>query len=71
MKAYVVSVLIIDFDGLGEKSIQQALETVRYPNNCLHPKVLDITQHDIGDWQDEHPLNQRGLSRAEIEKFLL
>lgn len=58
MKAYVLKVLIIDHDEIGEDSIKSALENTRYPNRCVSPSVLSATEYEIGEWTDHHPLNQ-------------
>lgn len=55
----MVSMLIVDHDDLGGEEIQQVLENQRYPNRCMSPHVTEIKAYDIGDWEDEHPLNQR------------
>ena len=35
MKAYVVSVLIVDHDNLGEDEIKNIIENTKYPNRCI------------------------------------
>jgi hypothetical protein len=62
VKAYLVTTLVIDFDGLGPEGIVTEMENVRYPNRCLSPSVQEITGFDIGPWDDDHPLNQRGTN---------
>jgi len=59
MKAYKIELLVIDFDELGEELIRQEIENVRYPNDCLTPQVKKISCRDIGEWDDNHPLNKR------------
>lgn len=58
MKAYKVELLIIDFDEIGEKSIKETIENERYPNYCISPSVMHIHGEDIGEWDDDHPLNK-------------
>lgn len=58
MKAYKVTVFIIDFDEVGD-DIPVEMENVRYPNHCLHPEIIDMQVADIGEWDDDHPLNKR------------
>lgn len=60
MKAYRVSVLVIDHDQLGSTGIKENMENVRYPNRCMYPHILGIEEADIGEWSDDHPLNKRG-----------
>ncbi len=62
MRAYMVSMLIVDHDELGGEEIQQVLENQRYPNRCMSPYVTEIKAYDIGDWEDGHPLNQRSTN---------
>ena len=57
MKAYKVEVLIIDFDNIGEEGIIDAIEETSYPNRCISPDVKKIEARDIGEWDDDHPLN--------------
>ena len=59
MKAYKVEVLIIDFEELGEQSIREELENANFPNDCITIKVKNIEGKDIGEWDDNHPLNKR------------
>ena len=58
MKAYKLEVLIIDFDELGADEIVAVLENVKYPNHCISPDVKKIEITDIGEWNDNHPLNK-------------
>jgi hypothetical protein len=57
MKAYLMQVLIIDFDGIGKYTAKDILQHAAYPNDCMHPRVLDVKEIDIGEWSDSHPLN--------------
>ena len=60
MKAYRLTVLIVDFDDLGRMQVQRTIELQRYPNHCISPEVLDIEEAEIGEWTDDHPLNHGG-----------
>ena len=57
-RCYQLTVLIIDFDGLGPAGVVRTLEETRYPNYCIAPSVLSGMEIDIGTWSDDHPLNQ-------------
>jgi len=70
VKAYLVTVLVIDFDGLGSKGVEVEMENVRYPNRCLTPHVEAVEEFDIGPWDDDHPLNQRGTDSLAYLKSL-
>ena len=71
MKAYKVTVLVIGDDELEESGIREEMENVRYPNHCMYPRIMEIEEADIGEWTDEHPLNQRDTKQAEFEKIFL
>ena len=69
MKAYKIEILIIDHDELGADEISNVLETARYPNHCISPDVKKVTEADIGEWRDDHPLNLRTQCDAEYERI--
>jgi hypothetical protein len=56
MRAYKVELLIIDFDNVGDE-IKDVIENQKFPNYCIHPEVIGMKSVDIGDWDDDHPLN--------------
>ena len=62
MKAYKVELLIIDHDELGAEDIKDELEHTNYANDCIMPTVQAIQCVDIGEWTDDHPLNQCDIS---------
>ncbi len=64
MKVYRVELMILDFDGLGEDGISETIECTRYPNHCMSPKVVKTESRDIGEWSDDHPLNNRTTADA-------
>ncbi|KKN69878.1 hypothetical protein LCGC14_0437020 [marine sediment metagenome] len=57
MKAYRVTLVIVDHDELGPDEISSVLENSRYPNHCIYPRVAHLEGLDIGEWVDSHPLN--------------
>lgn len=65
MKAYEITLRIIDLDGIGPDEIKAVLENVKYPNHCIHPKVAGSREADIGEWDDDHPLNKNSTADAE------
>lgn len=69
MKAYKVEILVIDHDELGADGIEQELENTKFANHCMHPKVMDVEEADLGEWEDSHPLNQRDGQREEYERL--
>lgn len=69
MKAYKIEILVIDFDELGESQIKTELENVNFPNDCVSLNIKSITEKDIGEWTDEHPLNKRATCDAEYQRL--
>lgn len=68
MKVYKVVILIVDHDGVGD-GIKDELESVRYPNHCIAPYVMQIESADIGEWHDDHPLNLRNQMEEEFKRL--
>jgi len=69
MKAYKVELLIIDSDELGADEIKSVIENQKYPNWCIYPDVKKMTEADIGEWDDDHPLNKSDTCEAEYERL--
>ena len=69
MKVYKVELCIVDFDELGPDGISCVLENARYPNHCLNPGVMKIEAREIGEWDDDHPLNNRATKEAEFRRL--
>jgi hypothetical protein len=68
MKVFKIELLVIDFDGLGEDGVRDALENARYPNRCISPDVKAIDTRDV-EWSDDHPLNKRTTADAEYRRL--
>lgn len=69
MKAYKIELLIIDFDGIGSDGISEEILNARYANDCIDPQIKKITESDIGEWHDGHPLNLKSQSTEEYKKL--
>jgi len=69
LKAYKVELLIIDFDGIGRDGIVSAIENTRYPNHCIAPDVQYVSTADIGEWDDDHPLNHMDTAEDEYSRL--
>jgi len=68
-KVHKVILLIVDHDQLGADEVETVLENVRYPNDCLRPRVMSVETKEV-DWDDDHPLNDtRGKFTAFEELF--
>ena len=65
MKAYKFEVYVIDYDGIGVDNVISSLENDidYFSTTVLNPEV-----GDIGEWTDDHELNQTSFSR-EIERW--
>jgi len=52
MKAYKVELLVLDLNNVGvcEETLCEDLE-------YLFPQVMSIESKEIGEWDDDHPLN--------------
>lgn len=69
MKAHKITVLVVDFDGLGSEEVKSVIENAHYPNRCISPDVMEIQTVDLGEWTDEHPLNQNTSKLAEYVRL--
>ena len=69
MKAYKIELLIIDHDELGADNIKYTIENTRYPNRCIYPSVMSSIERDIGEWDDNHPLNFTATFDAEFKRL--
>lgn len=57
MKVHRVTFIVVDFDEVGADGIRTLLENTRFPNDCISPSVTSVETRDIGEWSDDHPLN--------------
>jgi len=69
MKAHKVVLTIVDFDDLGADQIKEVIENQRWPNHCISPSVFSMTTADVGEWDDDHPLNKTGNTKAWCKFF--
>lgn len=67
MKAYKLELLILDHDEVGQQEIQTIIETQKYPNRCIAPDVMGVECVEIGEWNDDHPLNKLDKQREYFE----
>ncbi len=58
MKAHILTVVILDHDGLGAEGVVEELQSANFANDCIHPKVGKVETFELGEWEDNHPLNQ-------------
>jgi hypothetical protein len=69
MKAYLLQVLVIDHDHLGADEVERVLEDANYPNNCIAPNVIKSQTAEIGDWDDDNPLNHSDTQAVEVDRL--
>ena len=69
MKAYKLEILIIDHDDVGEEEIAYIIKNANYPNDCISPEVKSVDEAEIGEWTDDHPLNNSNTCGAEYDKL--
>lgn len=68
-QAHVVVLTILDLDGLDANEIKIVIENVHYPNHCMSPDVIKVQTVDLGEWDDDHPLNQSDTADAEWRRL--
>ena len=69
MQIHKLTVSVLDFDQLGAEDVRLVLESTRFANDCISPKVHAIETRDIGEWSDDSPLNRRGTAAAEFDRL--
>lgn len=69
MKIHKVTFTVIDFDEVGLDGVIETIENTHYPNRCIWPRFYSGESRDIGEWDDDHPLNQTDTAKAEIERL--
>jgi L-fucose mutarotase/ribose pyranase (RbsD/FucU family) len=68
-KAYLLQVLIIDHDHLGADEIERVIEDANYPNDCIAPSVIKSQSVEVGDWDDDNPLNNSDTQAKEVDRL--
>lgn len=61
-KVFKVELLIVNHDKLTMNEIAETLENANYPNDCIYPRVMEITSREV-EWSDEHPLNNKNTQK--------
>lgn len=65
MKAYKYTILIIDYENIGKDDISSCLKNTKY----ITPEIIEIEEADIGEWSDDHPLNNEQLYKKEFNRL--
>jgi hypothetical protein len=69
MQAIKIELLIVNFDGLDLEEIKSVIENTRYPNHCISPQVMSAEVKEIGDWDDDHLLNDQETCKQEFNRL--
>jgi len=69
VKAYKIEILVIDHDKLGWIDTVSEIQNARFPNDCLNLIVKSVSEKDIGEWSDDHPLNKAATCEAEYKRL--
>lgn len=63
MKAYKIEILVIDLEEYGVDEIRTAIEDIP------QAQVICVEEAEIGDWRDDHPLNNIKTFDAEYKRI--
>ena len=63
-----MTLMFIDFDEVGPEGAKQLIEHARLPNHISPGTVTALEERDIGEWRDDHPLNNH---KTQIAAFQL
>ena len=69
MKVHRIFLTVIYFYQVGADGVREVIESARYPNRCISPKVLSVETRDCGEWRDDHPLNYKSKHVEEIARL--
>ena len=69
MQVHKITLYVIDFESMWPQSVAETIENQKYPNYCIRPSVIGTESADIGEWSDDHPLNNSDLWQAEIQRL--
>ena len=72
MGVYKVELMIINHDGdMSAKDIKDELENTEFANHCMYPQVTSIVSRELGEWDDDHPLNSSVTAKAYFHGIFL
>lgn len=66
MKAYKIEIVVIDFEGMGQDGVSYEIEN---GSRYINPNILNIKEADIGEWNDDHPLNKNSTFQDEVKRL--
>lgn len=62
--------LLVITNELDANDVVREIEQVRYPNDCLSPRVVSIDSREVR-WSDDHPLNRPETWCSEYRRMFL
>ena len=65
MKAHKFTVLVVDHENYGVDEFVTMIEQIR----GMSAEVIDALSADIGEWSDDHPLNDRNTMLQEMARL--
>ena len=65
MKAYLMTICVLDFEDYGPDEYATLIKQHRN----ISATVVGTKTADIGEWDDDHPLNKRNTSIDEIKAY--
>lgn len=68
MKVYKLEVMIIDQDVDSIEDAIYIIDETRYPNH-INVKAITCKEADIGEWDDDNPLNDPDTTKQEMDKL--
>lgn len=69
MKVHRLTFVVVDFDEVGAAEVGSIIENARYPNRCISPDFLSAETWEIGEWEDDNPLNILSTRQEELSKL--
>ncbi len=64
MKAFKLTFLVVDLEDQGLESILVEFENMKHG---VSPSLLDSEEFEIGEWEDDHPLNDPNRMKKHLE----
>lgn len=64
-----MTLMFIDFDNVGLEGAKRLIEDARLPNRIDPGTVMAVEERDIGEWNDDHPLNWADTKKKHFEEL--
>ena len=69
MKVHQVVLAVVDFDEIGAEGVRQIFEHMSDSCDSMLPTVRSVKTMDIGEWSDDHPLNDLNREEDELRRL--